>query len=212
MSFLNSWLQGIMIAVIVSTIIEMILPNSNSKKYIKVVLGVYVVFNIIAPVVNQFFNSDFELSSIFNMEEYETKMETYEVNSKNIDKSNENNIKEIYVSNLKKDMEIKLKEKGYKAKKIQIEIANDDTYKIKSINLSLEKQEDEESNKEETITNKIDIEQVEIEKVEIQVGESSKKENIENSSKIQITEKEKKEIKQYIVNVYEVKENQINIE
>ena len=207
MSFLNSWLQGIMIAVIVSTIIEMILPNSSSKKYIKVVLGVYVVFNIIAPVVNQFFNSDFELSSIFNMEEYETKMETYEVNSKNIDKSNENNIKEIYVSNLKKDMETKLQEKGYKTK-----IANDDTYKIKSINLSLEKQEDEESNKEETITNKIDIEQVEIEKVEIQVGESSKKENIESSPKIQITEKEKKEIKQYIVNVYEVKENQINIE
>ena len=212
MSFLNSWLQGIMIAVIVSTIIEMILPNSSSKKYIKVVLGVYVVFNIIAPVVNQFFNSDFELSSIFNMEEYETKMETYEVNSKNIDKSNENNIKEIYVSNLKKNMETKLKEKGYKAKKIQIEIANDDTYKIKSINLSLEKQEDEESSKEETITNKIEIEQVEIEKVEIQVGESSKKENIESSPKIQITEKEKKEIKQYIVNVYEVKENQINIE
>ena len=212
MSFLNSWLQGIMIAVIVSTIIQMILPNSSSKKYIKVVLGVYVVFNIIAPVVNQFFNSDFELSSIFNMEEYETKMETYEVNSKNIDKSNENNIKEIYVSNLKKDMETKLQEKGYKTKKIQIEIANDDTYKIKSINLSLEKQEDEESNKEETITNKIDIEQVEIEKVEIQVGESSKKENIESSPKIQITEKEKKEIKQYIVNVYEVKENQINIE
>ncbi len=205
MSFLNSWLQGIMIAVIVSTIIEMILPNSNSKKYIKVVLGVYVVFNIITPVVNQFFHSDFELSSILNMEEYTKKMETYQVDSKNIDKLNENNIKEIYISNLKKDMKTKLQEKGYNAKKIQIEIENDNTYKINSINLYIEKQE--ENNEESKITNKI-----EIEKVEIQIGENTQKENIESNQEVQITEKEKKEIKQYIANVYEVNENQINIE
>ena len=206
MSFLNSWLQGIIIAVVVSTIIEMILPNSSSKKYIKVVLGVYVVFNIIAPVVNQFFHSDFELSSIFNMEEY-TKMETYEVDNKNIDETNENSIKQIYISNLKKDIEAKLKEKGYKTKQIKLEVANDDTYQIENIKLSLDRIKEKEESSKSTIVN-----QVEIEKVEIQIGENTQKENIESNQEVQITEKEKKEIKQYIANVYEVNEKQISIE
>jgi len=35
MEFITSWVQGIIIAVIIGTIIEMLLPNGNSKKYIK---------------------------------------------------------------------------------------------------------------------------------------------------------------------------------
>ena len=162
MEFLSSWLQGIMIAVIVSTLIEMILPSGNNKKYIKVVLGIYVVFNIITPVVNQFFHSDFELSSIFKIEEYTNKIETYEVNTKNIDmnKTNENSIKQIYISNLKNDIEAKLKEKDYQVNQIEVEIENDETYQIKKLSLSLQKKEQ----KEETKQNEVIIN--EIEKVE----------------------------------------------
>ncbi len=207
MNFLNSWLQGIMIAVIVSTIIEMIIPNGNSKKYIKVVLGVYVVFNIITPVVNKFFHSDFEISSILNMEEYTEKMEAYETDSKNIEQSNENSIKQIYVSNLKKDIKAKLEERGYKVTQIKIEIVNDDTYQIKSIFLSLNKKEEKEETSQTTSINEI-----EIEKIEIQVGEKEQKENTENNKQNQIMENEKKEIKKYIASVYEVKESQIYIE
>ena len=35
MNFLNSWLQGIVVAVIIATILELILPKGNTKKYIK---------------------------------------------------------------------------------------------------------------------------------------------------------------------------------
>lgn len=207
MEFLNSWLQGIIIAVIISTIIEMILPNGNSKKYIKVVLGVYVVFNIITPVVNQFIHSDFELSSILNIEEYSKKMETYEVTSKNIDmnKANENNIKQIYTTNLKKDMASKLKEKGYIVKQMEVEIENDETYSINHISLYLEKEQETEE-QDNVVENRVVIN--EIEKVEIQIGEKKKE---ESSQKSTLSEKEKKEIKQYLVSIYEVKEKQITI-
>ncbi len=204
MNFLNSWLQGIMIAVIVSTIIEMILPNGSNKKYIKVVLGIYVVFNIITPVINQFVNSDFALSSILNIEEYTKKMETYEVDNRNIniDETNENNIKQIYEVNLKNDIEAKLKEKGYQVEQINVEIANDETYQIKTILLSLEKIVE----KQET-SNTIAIN--EIEKVEIQIGEN--KQEKQSEQKNQITEKEKKEIKQYLASIYETNEKDITI-
>ena len=67
MEFLNNWLQGIVVAVVIASIIQMILPNGNNKKYIKVVLGIYVVFQIITPVVNKFFNSNFEISSLIDI-------------------------------------------------------------------------------------------------------------------------------------------------
>lgn len=206
MDFLNSWLQGIIIAVIVSSIIEMILPNGNSKKYAKVVLGVYVVFTIITPVVNQFFNSDFELSSILNIENYTKKIDTYEVNSKNIEinKTNENSIKNMYISSLKSDMKTKLEERDYKVKQIQVEIENDETYLIKSISLSLEKKKEE---REETKEDKVKVN--EIKEVEIQIGEKKQESKVEETSSI--TEKEKKEIKQYLASIYEVKEKQIYI-
>ena len=127
--------------------------------------------------------------------------------NKNIDETNENSIKQIYISNLKRDIESKLKEKGYKTKQIKLEVANDDTYQIKSINLSLDRIKEKEESSKSTIVN-----QIEIEKVEIQIGENTQKENIESNQKVQIAEKEKKEIKQYIANIYEVNENLISIE
>lgn len=204
MNFLNSWLQGIIISVIVATIIEMILPNGNTKKYVKVVLGIYVVFNIITPIINQFTNSSFELSSIINIEEYTKKMDTYEVSSNNIDKSNEKNIKQIYISNLKNDITAKLEEKEYLVKKVDIEIENDETYKIKNIELALSKKEakEEQETKNEVVIN-------EIEKVEIQVREKKRDDTKEEKS--DLTESEKKEIKKYLSSVYEIQEKQITI-
>lgn len=204
MEFLNSWLQGIVISVIIATIIEMILPDGNTKKYIKVVLGVYVVFNIITPIINQFTNSSFELSSIINIEEYTKDMETYEVASKNIDESNEENIKQIYISNLESDILAKLKEKDYLVNKVEVEIENNETYKIKSINISLEKIEKEEvlDNENKCIIN-------EIETVEIQIGkEREETKELQNN----VTEKEKNQIKSYLSSIYEIKEKQIIID
>ena len=46
MEWFSKWAEGIIIAVIVSTIIEMILPEGNSKKYIKVIIrSIYFVLN-----------------------------------------------------------------------------------------------------------------------------------------------------------------------
>ena len=43
-NWIGSWVQGIVIAVVISTIIEMILPDGNIKKYVRTVIGVYIVF------------------------------------------------------------------------------------------------------------------------------------------------------------------------
>jgi len=207
MEFLNSWLQGIIIAVVVTTIIEMILPAGNTKKYVKVVLGIYVVFNIIAPIINQFTNSNFEISSIIDIDKYTKEMETYETSSTDIDKSNEKNIKQIYINNLKKDIIAKLEEKEYIVNKINIELENDETYEIKDITLFIKKIENINENKNKNNEEQIIIN--EIETVYIKVEENNKL-NI-NKQENNKEEKDKKEIRKYLSSVYEIQEKQITI-
>ena len=51
-NFLSNWIEQIAIAVIIVSIFELILPKGNLKKYIKVVLGIYIIFCMISPFVN----------------------------------------------------------------------------------------------------------------------------------------------------------------
>ena len=212
MEFLNNWLQGIVVAVVIASIIQMILPNGNNKKYIKVVLGIYVVFQIITPVVNKFFNSNFEISSLIDIDSYTKKMETYEVSSQNtnIDKTNEDSIKQIYVANLEKDIKAKLEDKEYLIKGVEVQVEDNEKYDIKSMKIYLK--EVVNSTKEESENN---IHINEVEKIEIKVGQNNFN-NSENETKSQtnessISNEEKNKIKKYLTSVYEINEKQITI-
>lgn len=212
MEFLNNWLQGIIVAVVIASIIQMILPNGNNKKYIKVVLGIYVVFQIITPVVNKFFNSNFEISSLIDIDSYTKKMETYEVSSQNIniDKTNEDSIKQIYVANLEKDIKAKLEDKEYLIKDVEVQVEDNEKYDIKSMKIYLK--EVVNSTKEESENN---IHINEVEKIEIKVGQNNFNDS-ENKTKSQtnessISNEEKNKIKKYLTSVYEINEKQITI-
>ncbi len=203
MEFITSWVQGIIIAVIIGSIIEMLLPNGNSKKYIKVVIGVYIVFSIVSPVISKFTGSELNLSSIIDINKYEDKIASYEVDTKNLENTNNYNIKEVYILNLKKDIKAKIEHKGYIVNSIQIEIENTDEYKVRNVNMTLSKRENK---KEETEEKNIN----EIEKVNIEVRiENSTTE--ETTEMIRLTTKEIAEIKEYISSVYEINKNNINI-
>jgi len=40
--FINSWASGLIVAVIIATIIELILPENTNKKYVKMVSGIFI--------------------------------------------------------------------------------------------------------------------------------------------------------------------------
>ena len=84
-SLFSSWARGIVIAVVVSTIIEMILPNGSSKKYVKSVIGIYILFVIISPVAKKI-TGKVDVNEILS--NYEKKAEIAE---ENFERKNENN-------------------------------------------------------------------------------------------------------------------------
>ena len=54
-NFLSSWVKNLSLAIIVVSILEMLLPNNKTKKYVKMVMGLYILFSIISPFIK---NSD----------------------------------------------------------------------------------------------------------------------------------------------------------
>lgn len=206
MEWVSNWIQGIIIAVIISTIIEMVLPEGNCKKYIKVVIGVYILFSIISPVINKVTGNNLKLADIFDLDEYieASTSNTYQ----NVNDAQERQIKEIYQNSLKNDMKEKIQTKGYKVINIFIDIEDNEQYSINEINLRLEKQEEQEKVKKES--SKIQ----EVNKVTIQIGESCDNEEIEQleeGKKEKLSILEKRELKQYLGNIYEIAEEKINI-
>ena len=53
----------------------MILPEGNSKKYIKVVIGIYVLFSIVSPVITKFTGKEIEVSDVLDLSQYVQEME-----------------------------------------------------------------------------------------------------------------------------------------
>ena len=116
-AFLSKWAEGIVIAVIIATIIELILPNNQNKKYVKMIVGVYIVFTIISPIIDKFSSVDLRNITIENIIEEDTKI----TSSHTVDYTN-NYITTLYIKNLQKDMNSKLEAKGYGAKKIEVQV------------------------------------------------------------------------------------------
>ena len=195
-SWISSWAQGIIMAVIIGAIIEMILPEGNSKKYVKIVIGVYVLFTIISPVISKITGKTIQVSDILELNKY---IEETENNSKlyvTLDEDNSNNIKDIYESSLRNDIKAKIEAKGYNDKNIKLEIEDDEEYTLKKIDIEIYKNMEK---------NKKDIET--IQNVDINISQKS----TENDMQEKLSEKDKRKLKDYLSGVYEIDEKNINI-
>ena len=195
-SWISSWAQGIIMAVIIGAIIEMILPEGNSKKYVKIVIGVYVLFTIISPVISKITGKTIQVSDILELNKY---IEETENNSKlyvTLDEDTSNNIKDIYESSLRNDIKAKIEAKGYNAKNIKLEIEDDEEYTLKKIDIEIYKNMEK---------NKKDIET--IQNVDINISQKS----TENDMQEKLSEKDKRKLKDYLSGVYEIDEKNINI-
>lgn len=189
--FISSWAQQIIFAVIIGVIIQMLLPEGKSKKYIKIVIGVYVLFSVINPVVGK----DIDL----NLENLALNIET---NTSETEVNTGDSINEIYVTNLNQDIVSKLKNKGYGCEKV--ELKTNDKYEIESLKVI----GIYELNEEEETENNTTINEVVINEVQIGEKENSIKEQVVKG----ISSSEESELKKYLNETYGVKEKNIIIE
>ena len=65
--FLSSWAKSLGLAIIVISILEMLLPNNKTKKYVRMVFGLYIIFNILSPFIR---NKDILDVNSYDLNEY----------------------------------------------------------------------------------------------------------------------------------------------
>lgn len=203
-TFLKTWISQIIVAVIIATIIELILPNGNNKKYIKMIIGMYVLFTIIQPVVTKITGNNLEITN-FNYKKYFDE-DIIESSTQDFENNNSKLIKQAYINNIKEDIVQKLKQKGYEVIDCNIEILDDENQEnygsIRSINLIINELDVE--NEEDNNENNINIENVEI-------NISNNTTETTNKEKNNISDKEKQEIIEYLSEEYSINKTDIII-
>ncbi len=203
---ISSWAKSLGVTIVLVSILEMILPNNKTKKYIRMVLGIFVIFNIISPVIQ---NKDkLSLASI-NLEDYYTEENSNVVNYDNSNINEDTNtlnqtsmdqrIKELYQDELEKDITKKVEEQGYKISscKVQAEVPTKESQEenqtgISKIELRIKEKIENESNddtigensnnnqaQKESIENKIVTGVQRIKEVDVS-GDGAKKQQDEN--------------------------------
>lgn len=204
--FFSSWAKGIGVTVVIISIIEMLLPNNNSKKYIRMVLGIYLIFNIASPLIN---NKD-----ILNVNNLNLNETTISTSSEDVDQTSMNKrIKKIYEQELEKDITKKLKAKGYEVKvcsvTTQVSTNENEETKINKIKISIDKTNDTNKTEEKNTESKIVTEIQKIKKIDTNIGEA-KHENEKQDNK-NIDKSDIQNIKKFLIDEYGVNENCLEI-
>ena len=209
--FMSSWVKGLGLAIVVVSILEMLLPNNKTKKYIRMVMGIYVLFTIISPFIK---HQDVFKEGSFDLDEYTTAQTSTTLNQTSMDER----IQELYIQELEKDISKKLKEKGYEVNscKVKAQISDkEEETKITKIKIKVQKsQEEVKPSEKENIENKVVAEIQKIKPIDtsIQKQEDMKKEENEaEDKKTKINRADIQNIKKFLIEEYGVSEKCLEI-
>ena len=214
--FLSSWAKSLGLAIIVISILEMLLPNNKTKKYVRMVFGIYIIFNIISPFVK---NKDILDVSSYDFNEY---IGNYTTNQTNEEQNSVNNqIEEIYIRELEKDITRKVEKLGYQVITCNVYATlssqNEENY-IEQIVLTVEKNQQQENDQQgngtgqtETIEDKLVEEIQKIKPVNTTIGRINKTEEEQDESKQNINNSDIQKIKKFLKEEYGVEERCLKI-
>ncbi|MGI6426646.1 MAG: stage III sporulation protein AF [Natronincolaceae bacterium] len=202
LAFIREWVITIISVIIFVTFIEILIPNSNYKRYINVITGLLLIVVILTPLtkfINRQIDFEEEVLKIFNQLELSTAQNKVD----NIQYSNDEAVMALYKNKISEQI------KSY--------IENNTEYIVSEVFVEVE---DKNSSQFGTITS-LDITLGEktgnsksadgtVEPVQINVSMGEKNNNTVEAGSILISSKENL-IKEEISNLYDVSEDNINI-
>lgn len=107
----NSWIQSLIVAIAITTIVEMILPEGNNKKYVKVVCSIYILFTILSPILNVT-KIDFDLL-------YKNYNQTIQTSSQYT-----KDISSVYTNAYEEEIKQNLTNQGFKIRMVKLNLDN----------------------------------------------------------------------------------------
>ena len=139
---INKWAQGIIIAIIINIVLQMIIPDNKNKKYIKTIMGIYVLFCIIHPVTGNTIKLDnYDLNQYISINEIQDKK----------DEIYDSNVRGMFNNKISYSIKNDLNAIGYDSNKIGV--SSNGEYAITQITI----EEVQEYKRENQIVNCIEI-------------------------------------------------------
>lgn len=220
---MNTWAKNLGLAIVVISILEMLLPNNKIKKYIRMVMGIYILFCILSPWIQ---DKDIIQNNIEDLATSVSTGNTFTNVSNEVNQTSMNErIQELYVEELEKDIRKKLKEQGYEISKCKVD-ANisdvEDETRIKKISIKAAKKTEEiqnennakeNSEQNESIENKIVTHIQKIKTIDTSISKIEEKQNNQKEDEKQssITKVDIQNIKKFLIEEYGVKEKCLEI-
>lgn len=120
--FIFSWVKDIVLLFIIITLVDLVMPKGNMRRYINFVVGLLIIFTVVNPFIN-LSKIDFQLDrEVFKNIDSQAKYDEAALNDQN------NQIEVLYKDKLSADI------KSY--------LGSNTDYKISSISLDIHKGED----------------------------------------------------------------------
>ena len=138
---MSAWIKGLGLAIVIVSILEMLLPNNKTKKYIRMVMGIYVLFTIVSPFIKH--------QDVFKA-----------VKAQISDEEEETKITKIKIKVQKSQEEVKPSEEEKIENKVVTEIQ-----KIKPIDTSIQKQDENKKEENEAEDKKTKINRADIQNI-----------------------------------------------
>lgn len=196
-NFISQWVKSVVMIFIVISILEIVIPNSNLKKYVNMFIGFLIIIVVITPIVKLLDRHyDIEKEIFRNIVE-EIEIQNYD--NEKILLVQENQIKELYINKIKADVSQILKEvTDYDISTINISIYEDDINfgNIKDVEIVLK------DKKNENIEGDDSIKVINIEEISLK--------NQEKNEDLSLTA-EKEKIIEYLHDRYKVSKDNIKV-
>ncbi len=193
---ISNWAGELVVSLVIVTIIEMLLPENKTKKYVKTVIGVYIIFCIMSPFIdkNQFANILKDNQK--NLEKIQIENQV----SSNLE-NEDSGIEALYIQEFEKDVIKRVEEFGYEVIKCEVSIeinATKDNAGINRISLKI-------GNKKTKTEQNENIEIENVEKVEISINDE-----LAGNNKSEETE-DTKRVKEFLSDYYEISEEKVQV-
>ena len=205
--FLSTWAKSLGLAIIVISILEMLLPNNKTKKYVRMIFGIYILFNIISPFIK---NKDILDVNAYNFNEYNNNLTSKSATNQI---SMDNRIEQMYIEELEKDITEKIQDLGYNVITCNVYATlsseNEESY-IKEIDMTVEKNEEQQT-EEETIEDKLVNEIQKIKPINTTIQKNDRNTENEENSENQINQSDIQKIKKFLKEEYGVEESCLKI-
>ncbi|MBR1802591.1 MAG: stage III sporulation protein AF [Clostridia bacterium] len=167
-----------------------------------------MLYSIVSPVITKLTGNSLKVSDILDLNQYLEASSKPNSSYTNLENTNTNQIREVYITSLKNDMKEKITSKGYQVEKLEVAVENNEEYTIKSISLTVRKAKQEQK---EEVQNKVN----QIQAVNITIGNeqvnTTKNEGKESNTQHVLSQKEKTELQEYLSDVYELEKQNIVI-